>query len=135
MCVSNSSTTRNFSSAKNEKSIRPTTQIFWCIKNVYCDWCGEGMSFAKHSEARQPPLVFAHKYFGKTSTRKLFICESKPSKSVYQILICENNLACSEINLTANGISPINHYLSAQGTSHPITLTLYQRTTYIPTQF
>lgn len=81
----------------------------------------------KHSEATQPPLVFAHKYFGKTSTRKLFICESKPSKPIYQILICENNLACSEINLTANEISPINHYPSTQGISHPITLTLYLR--------
>lgn len=77
-------------------------KIFWCMKNVYCDWYGEEMVLRKRSEARQLPLVFAHKYFGKTSTRKLFICESEPSKPVYQFLICENNLACSEINLTAN---------------------------------
>lgn len=81
----------------------------------------------KYSETRQLPLVFAHKYFGKTSTRKLFICESKPSKPIYQFLICENNSACSEFNLTANEISPINHHLSAQGISHPITLILHLR--------
>ena len=83
------------------------------------------MSFTKLLTNKIPARIFAHKYFGKTSTRKLFICESKPSKSIYQILICENNLACSEINLTVNEISPINHYLSAQGISHPITPTLY----------
>ena len=42
-----------------------------------------------------------------------------------RFLICENNSACVVINLTANEISSINHYLSAQGISHPITLTLY----------
>lgn len=95
------------------------------MKNAYCDWCGEEMGYEKISRSKITTYSFAHKHFGKTSTRKLFICESKPSKPIYQILICENNLACSEINLTVNEISPINHYLSAQGISHPITLTLY----------
>lgn len=105
------------------------------MKNVYCDWCGEEIGYEKTPRSKITTSSFAHKYFSKTSTRELFICESKPSKPIYQILICENNLACSEFNLTVNEISPINHYLPAQGISHPITLTLYQRTTYIPTQF
>lgn len=94
------------------------------MKNVYCDWCGEEMGYEKNPRSKITTPSFAHKYFGKKSIRELFICESKPSKPIYQILICENNLACSETNLTANGIDPINHYLSAQGISHPITLYL-----------
>lgn len=90
-------------------------QIFWCMKNVYCDWCGEEMGYEKTPRSKITISSFAHKYFGKTSTRKLFICESKPSKPIYQILICENNLACSEIT---RNISP-NHPVSKKCLIHP----------------